>query len=200
MLDSPCPRSIPGRAAAPPTPGAGALFLDRDGVINFDSGYTHRAEEFHFIPGIFALGREACRRGLRVVVITNQAGIGRGRYDESAFASLTNWMLDRFLAEGVAIDRVYYCPHHPEAAIPGHRLACPCRKPAPGMLMAAARELGIDLSASMLVGDKAGDIEAGAAAGVGQLVLLGDDALPSGVRGVLRGGDLADVQQRLFGA
>ncbi|MCA0239468.1 MAG: HAD family hydrolase [Proteobacteria bacterium] len=195
-----CPCSVPGRATAPPAPGAAALFLDRDGVINFDSGYTHRREDFRFMPGIFELAREACRRGLRVVVITNQAGIGRGRYDEPAFLALTDWMLDRFLAEGVAIDRVYYCPHHPEASVPGYRVACPCRKPAPGMLTAAARDLGLDLPASMLVGDKAGDVEAGAAAGVGTLVLLGDDAMPAAARGARRGADLAAVRQLLFGA
>jgi D,D-heptose 1,7-bisphosphate phosphatase len=90
-----------------------ALFLDRDGVINVDRGYIHRSDQFEFVPGIFDLARfwtnELQRR---IVVVTNQSGIGRGYFDENAYADLTRWMCDRFEAEHTAITRVYHCPYH----------------------------------------------------------------------------------------
>ena len=92
----------------------GALFLDRDGVINVDRGYVHRPDQFEFVPGIFALARFWTNELRRpIVVVTNQSGIGRGYFDESAYADLTRWMCDRFAAERAAIARVYHCPYHP---------------------------------------------------------------------------------------
>ena len=143
-----------------------ALFLDRDGVINHDDGYTHRWERFRFVDGIFALGREAHARGYRIVVVTNQAGIGRGLYTEDDFHALTARMCKRFAAEGAPIARVYFDPTHPEHGLGPYRRASAMRKPAPGMLLAARDELGIALAASVLVGDKGSDIEAGRRAGV----------------------------------
>ena len=178
--------------------GTPALFLDRDGVVNVDAGYTHRRDEFTFMPGLFELGRQAVDAGLAVVVITNQAGIARGYYDEPALFDLSRWMVDRLEAEGVPVARVYYCPHHEEATDPRYRLACPCRKPQPGMLLAAARELGVDLQRSVLVGDKASDVQAGQSAGVARLALLGDDPLPTGLPAVVRGATLAGLMQALF--
>ena len=88
-----------------------ALFLDRDGVINVDHGYVHRPDQFEFIPGIFDLARFAANElRWRIVVITNQSGIGRGYFDENTYADLTRWMCDRFEAERTAITRVYHCP------------------------------------------------------------------------------------------
>jgi HAD superfamily hydrolase (TIGR01662 family) len=91
-----------------------ALFLDRDGVINVDGGYVHRPDQFEFVPGIFELARFWTNELRRpIVVVTNQSGIGRGYFDENAFANLTRWMCDRFAAERTAIVRVYHCPYHP---------------------------------------------------------------------------------------
>jgi len=138
-----------------------ALFLDRDGVVNVDYDYVHKIEEFTFIDGIFELCRRCQEQGYLVVVVTNQSGIARKRYSEADFAELSRWMVARFAEEGVTVSGVYHCPHHPEITGP-----CRCRKPEPGMLLEAARDLEIDLRASILVGDKERDIEAAIRAGV----------------------------------
>lgn len=150
-----------------------ALFLDRDGVINLDHGYVHTPEKFEFVDGIFDVVAAANRAGYIVVVVTNQAGIGRGYYSEAQFYALTDWMKTKFAEHGAQIDAVYFCPYHPEHGIGKYRCESEFRKPAPGMLLQAQRELNIDLSSSIFVGDKASDIQAGRAAGVGRLLLLG---------------------------
>ena len=162
------------RADAAPSSGAtdAALFLDRDGVINVDHGYVYRPQDFEFLPGIFDLARTARALGLRLVVITNQAGIGRGLYDEADFERLTAWMCGRFAEEGAPIDAVYHCPTHPTAGVGAYRVDSPRRKPGPGMILEARDELGLDLGASILLGDKQSDLEAGLAAGVGLNLLL----------------------------
>jgi len=164
-------------------PAAGlrrAAFIDRDGVVNIDHGYVFRREDFQFVPGTLSACAQLHRRGLALVVVTNQSGIGRGLYGEDDYRRLTEWMRAEFAAAGAPLAGVYHCPHHPQAPLAEYRRACDCRKPAPGMLLAAARELSLDLSRSLLFGDKASDIEAAVAAGVPQRVLLGTDgrALP----------------------
>lgn len=153
-----------------------ALFLDRDGVINIDHGYVHRVDQVDFVDGIFALCRAAQRHGYLSVVITNQAGIGRGYYDEGDFRALMSWMKTEFERAGASLDGVYHCPHHPVHGLGVYRIACACRKPEPGLLLAAQHELSLDLSTSVLIGDKMSDIEAGRRAGVGQRILLSGDA------------------------
>ena len=152
-----------------------ATFLDRDGVINIDHGYVYRREDFQFLPGTLAACAQLHRLGFVLVVVTNQSGIGRSLYDEDGYRRLTEWMRGEFAAAGAPLAGVYHCPHHPQAVLPQYRHACDCRKPAPGMLLAAARELSLELSRSVLFGDKASDIEAAVAAGVPQRVLLGTD-------------------------
>ena len=149
-----------------------AVFLDRDGVINQESEYVYRIDDFHFIDGVFDACRQMSKAGFRLVVITNQAGIARGYYTEDEFHHLTEWMLDEFRQHGVKIDDVYYCPHHPIHGIGPYRRVCVCRKPGPEMILRAAREHSLDLQQSILVGDKASDIEAGRSAGVGCCVLV----------------------------
>jgi len=159
-----------------PAPGQRrAAFLDRDGVINLDRGYVYRREDFAFVPGTLPACAQLHQRGFALVVVTNQSGIGRGLYGEDDFRRLTEWMSAEFAAAGAPLAGVYHCPHHPQAALPEYRCACDCRKPAPGMLLAAARDLDLDLGRSVLFGDKASDIEAAVAAGVGHRVLLGTD-------------------------
>jgi D-glycero-D-manno-heptose 1,7-bisphosphate phosphatase len=158
-----------------------ALFLDRDGVINVDHAYVHRRDDFEFLPGIFELVRAARGLGHRVVVVTNQAGIGRGLYTEAQFAELTAWMLGVFAEQGAPVDRVYHCPSHPTAGIGVYRVDSPLRKPHPGMLLLARDELGLDLNASTFVGDKLTDMQAGLAAGVGHNVLLDAGSPPPGL-------------------
>lgn len=151
---------------------ARALFLDRDGVINVDHGYVHRIADFEFLPGIFDLVREANRLDYRVVVATNQAGIGRGYFTTADFERLTNWMCARFLQEGAPVAAVYSCPYHEdgigEYRIGGH----PDRKPNPGMLLRAASDLDLCLARSLLVGDKESDIGAAHSAGLAATCLF----------------------------
>jgi len=155
--------------------GVGALFLDRDGVINVDHGYVHRPDEVEFVPGIFELVRSANESNVLVVVVTNQAGIARGLYSPAAFEDVMQWMLARFRDVGARLDAVYHCPHHPEEGIGELRVVCNCRKPKPGMFIQAIQELGIDPRRSMVIGDKASDLKAAASAGVPRLVLLRHD-------------------------
>lgn len=148
-----------------------ALFLDRDGVINEDYGYVHSRKNFQFIEGIFDLVSYASIRGYEVVVVTNQAGIAYGYYSERDFHELTSWMNDIFLSKKAPISKVFYCPNHPDG-IGQYRKIDSNRKPGPGMLLNATDELDLELSASILVGDKITDILAGHAAGVQRNILF----------------------------
>ncbi|MGQ9861555.1 MAG: D-glycero-alpha-D-manno-heptose-1,7-bisphosphate 7-phosphatase [Thiobacillaceae bacterium] len=156
--------------------GRRALFLDRDGVINVEKNYVHRIEDFEFLPGIFELCATARELGYLIVVITNQAGIGRGYYTEAAFQRLTEWMLGAFRARGIDIARVYHCPYHPTAGVGEYKRESFDRKPNPGMIFKAKHELGLDLAQCVLIGDKDSDVEAGRAAGVGLLCKLAHTA------------------------
>ena len=149
-----------------------ALFLDRDGVINVEKNYVFRIEDFEFVPGIFDLCRAAHDAGFVPIVITNQAGIGRGYYTEDDFQRITVWMLDQFTLRGIRIGRVYHCPFHPTAGIGEYRRESFDRKPNPGMILKARDDFTLDLANSVLVGDKDSDLEAGRAAGVGRNLKL----------------------------
>ena len=173
-----------------------ALFLDRDGVINVDHAYVFRREQFEFIDGIFELCRDAKQLGYLIFVITNQAGIGRCYYTERDFMDVTKWMCDVFEAKGAAIDKVYFCPFHPEFGIGEYKVDSPFRKPAPGMILQAAEEFGVDLKGSVLVGDKESDIMAGLAAGIGRNLLFNrcaDKSRPDGTLATSVIGKLADA-------
>jgi D-glycero-D-manno-heptose 1,7-bisphosphate phosphatase len=153
-----------------------AAFLDRDGVVNIDRGYVSRHEDFTFVPGLLEGARSLHRLGFALVVVTNQSGIGRGMYDEATFEQLTSWMKKQFADASAPLSGVYYCPHHPTEAHGRYRRDCDCRKPAAGMLFAAARDLELDLGRSVMFGDRASDLMAAAAAGVPNRVLLWTDA------------------------
>jgi len=149
-----------------------ALFLDRDGVINVERNYVYRIEEFEFLPGIFDLCRSAQDADLSPIVITNQAGIGRGYYTEDDFQRVTAWMLDQFQLRDIRIGHVYHCPFHPTAGIGEYRRESFDRKPNPGMILKARDDFALDLANSVLVGDKDSDLEAGRTAGVGHNLKL----------------------------
>ena len=172
-----------------------ALFLDRDGVINVDRGYVSRREDFEWLPGIFEVARTARGLGYALVVVTNQSGIGRGYYTEQDFITLNAYMLARFADEGAPLEAVYHCPFHPEAEEARYRHPDhPWRKPRPGMILAARDDLKLDLRRCALVGDRWSDVEAGAAAGVGELGVVGrDDPTPTGLFGVQRFTRVAEV-------
>jgi D-glycero-D-manno-heptose 1,7-bisphosphate phosphatase len=143
------------------------LFLDRDGVINKEKNYLYRIEDFEFIDGVFDTCRYFQSKGYLLIVITNQAGIARKKYTENDFNLLTDWMILEFEKRDIKILKVYHCPHHPDFS--GD---CECRKPNIGMLLEAQKDFNIDLSKSILVGDKNSDIEAGINAGIGQNFLI----------------------------
>jgi len=148
-----------------------ALLLDRDGVINREISYLYRIQDFEFLPGVI----DACRRfqdaGYLLIVVTNQAGIARGYYSESDFHVLNDWMIDQFRQRGVRIDSVLYSPFHPDG-LGQYRRESFCRKPNPGLILQAQKEFDLDLSRSILVGDKESDIEAGLAAQVGICIFM----------------------------
>ena len=144
-----------------------ALFLDRDGVINVNHGYVHRAEDFIFLDSIFDVARAAHANRYKIVVITNQAGIARGFYSEEQFHALTDWMCGQFATQDAPLDKVYFSPYHPTAGIGEYRKDDVSRKPHPGMILQAQHELNLDLVNSILIGDQPSDIQSGIAAGVG---------------------------------
>lgn len=160
-----------------------AVFLDRDGVINDDHGYTHKTDDFDFIEGVFPACRRFMTLGYKLVVVTNQSGIARGYYTEADFEYLTDFMLNEFKQQGITLDGVYYCPHHAQEGYGDYKTECDCRKPKPGMLYSAAHELNIDLSESIMIGDKITDMIAGKAAGVKKCILISNNK--AGVSGEL---------------
>lgn len=158
---------------APAPPVRRALFLDRDGVINEEIGYLHRAEDCVLVPGIGALLRTARKLEYVCCVVTNQAGIGRGMYSEAAFHRLMDHIARELDREGAALDAVYFSPYHPVHGIGPFQRDSPCRKPAPGMLLQAAADHNLDLPNSVMVGDRCSDLRAGHAAGLQELFLFG---------------------------
>ncbi|MDE2156353.1 MAG: HAD family hydrolase [Xanthomonadaceae bacterium] len=151
-----------------------ALFLDRDGVINVDRGYVHTAGQTQWMPGIFELCGAARDAGYALIVVTNQAGIARGYYTEAQFEDYTRWLHGQFAERGVPLLATYYCPHHPVAGTGAYHVQCDCRKPRPGMLLAAAKDFDLPLGECVLIGDMPSDLQAAVAAGVGTARLLGD--------------------------
>ena len=167
-----------------PWPAGGTrrvLFLDRDGVVNANHGYVHRAEDTEWVPGIFDLGRRALALGFELIVVTNQAGIARGLYTEEVFRRYTRWVHEQFEREQAPLLATYHCPHHPEAGKGAYLMACQCRKPAPGMLLRAGADWDVDLPASLLVGDQPSDVQAAQAAGVGHWVRIASLDLTSAI-------------------
>lgn len=143
-----------------------AVFLDRDGVINKEKGYVHRWEDFEFVPGAIEGMQLLKDMGYALVIVTNQSGLARGFYTEAEYSALTEALRQHLERHGVKLDGVYYCPHHPKGTVHALAVDCDCRKPAPGMLVRAARELGLSLPESILIGDKPSDIEAARSAGL----------------------------------
>lgn len=161
-----------------------AAFLDRDGVINVDHGYTYRAEDLEFVAGAPAAIRRLNESGLLVVVVTNQSGVARGYYGEDDAARFHAHMQRELRKSGGRIDAFYSCPYHAEATVPAYRVDHPDRKPGPGMILRALRQLPIDPARAFMIGDKSSDMAAAASAGIaGHRFTSGD--LDDFVAGVL---------------
>ena len=152
---------------------AKAVFLDRDGVINQEKGYVHKIEDFHFFPYTFRALRKIPQE-YKKIIITNQSGISRGMYSQTEFEKLNSWVLSRLKEQGIEIDKVYFCPHHPDEN-------CSCRKPKTGLIRQAQKEFNLDLKKSWLIGDKTSDILAGKNAGCRTILVktgfAGEDGL-----------------------
>ncbi len=142
-----------------------ALFLDRDGVIVEEVHYLHKVSEMKMVPGAVETVRSANELGVPVVVVTNQAGIGRGIYGWREFIEVQDAMLDALADGGAFVNAVFACPHHKNGVAPYDVADHPARKPNPGMLLAAADMLAVSLAGSWIVGDRAGDIAAARRAG-----------------------------------
>jgi D-glycero-D-manno-heptose 1,7-bisphosphate phosphatase len=134
-----------------------ALFIDRDGIINEDTAYPYKPEQIRFCEAIFPLCKKAAEKGYLLIVITNQAGVAKGKFSEQDVKALHEWMAAEFTKRGIEISRFYYCPHHPDASVPRYRVACNCRKPKPGMIEQAVKDFNIELRHSLVIGDKHSD-------------------------------------------
>jgi len=151
-----------------------AIFMDRDGTVSDEVGYVNHIERYRLLPRSAAAIRRINQAGYLSFVVTNQAGVARGLFDEALILkvheTLNGWLNDA----GARLDGIYYCPHHPKEGLPPWRADCDCRKPKPGLLLRAAREHDVDLPASYMIGDTVLDIEAAHNVGAtGVLVLTG---------------------------
>ena len=143
-----------------------AVFFDRDGVLNRDTNYVHKQEDFEWLPGAKAAIRLCNDRGWFVFVVTNQAGVAHGLYDEAAIARLHDFMAEDLAADGAHVDAFEYCPHHPDGKHPDYRKACDRRKPGPGMIRDLLKAWPVNAARSVLVGDMPHDVAAAEAAGI----------------------------------
>jgi D-glycero-D-manno-heptose 1,7-bisphosphate phosphatase len=141
------------------------VFLDRDGTINEEVNYLSDPDQLRLIGGAAEAIKRLNGGGFKVVVITNQAGIARGYFSEATLQQIHRELEKMLRAQEAHIDAIYYCPHHPTAGIGVYKIDCNCRKPKPGLLERAARELNLDLRQSFVVGDKSADLQAGNAVG-----------------------------------
>ena len=172
-----------------------ALFLDRDGVLVHDVGLLTREEQLTFASDVPDALRRAARLGLALIVVTNQTVLARGLCSEAELDAL-HAALERALTRRGAppFAGVYVCPHHPHAQVERYRTACDCRKPQPGLLLRAARELSVDLSRSFLIGDRASDVAAARACGVTPLLLEGPESGAQPIVGAESLGELGEAR------
>ena len=149
-------------------------FLDRDGVINIDYSYVYSKNNFVFIDGALKGLRLLHDKGFHLILVTNQSGIGRGKYSMAQFRDLCFWLAGRMLANASPLTAIYFCPHHPTQAEVPFKINCDCRKPAPGMILEAIKDFDINLNNCILIGDKDSDIQAGKRAGIKNRFLVAD--------------------------
>ncbi len=173
------PGNSPGHKSGRP-----AVFFDRDGVLNRDTGYVYRIQDFDWKPGSKQAIQYLNRLGYLVFVVTNQAGVARGFYEIDDVISLHNWINLQLKKIGAHIDKFYFCPHHPTAGSAIFTRSCSCRKPEPGMILSALAEWDIDKKTSFLVGDRETDLEAADRAGI-KGHLIGEQDLYSLVRDIV---------------
>ena len=150
---------------------APTVFLDRDGTLIEEVGYLSHLDRIVLYPWSIESVKLLNRAGFKVVVVTNQAGVARGLFDEDFIDEAHRFLDQKFSDGGATIDRFYYCPHHPEASVEAYRSECDCRKPKAGMLWKAAQELQLELSHSFVIGDRLSDLRLGQAVGARSLLV-----------------------------
>lgn len=160
--------------------GARAVFLDRDGTINTEEDFLSDPSKLRFEEGAVEGLRALSEAGFALVVVSNQSGVARGLFSEDDVKRVHKRLEEMLVARDVRVEGFYYCPHYPDGSVPRYAIRCDCRKPAPGLFLHAARDLGIDLGASYTVGDRARDLEAGRRAGTKSVLVrtgYGESAL-----------------------
>jgi D-glycero-D-manno-heptose 1,7-bisphosphate phosphatase len=171
-----------------------AAFLDRDGVINLDLGYVHTIDRFVWVEGAVDAIRWLNDQGYAVFVVTNQSGVARGEYDESAVHALHAWISEQLARSGAVIDAFLLCPHHPDFGV-----ACDCRKPKPGMLLRAFSEWPLDRCRSFMIGDRSTDVAAAEAAGIPGYLFDGSNLLAAVRRAVPLSAEMPKRHQKPTG-
>jgi len=149
-----------------------AIFMDRDGTISEEVGYVNHLSRYKLLPRSIDAIKMINDAGFLAIVATNQSGVARGYFAEALVGAVHERLLSWVREGGARLDAIYYCPHHPREGPPPFRADCDCRKPRPGMLLRAAREHGIDLTGSYMIGDSRVDMEAAAAAGARPVLVL----------------------------
>jgi D-glycero-D-manno-heptose 1,7-bisphosphate phosphatase len=149
-----------------------AVFIDRDGTLTEEVGYVNHPRRIRLLPRSAEAIRRLNAAGIAAIVATNQAGLARGYFSAEVLKAANDEMLRQLKDAGARLDGVYVCTHHPSEGAPPYRIDCECRKPKAGLLERAARELGLDLGASTMVGDKASDLDCGRAAGARAVLVL----------------------------
>ena len=150
----------------------GAVFLDRDGTVCEELGYINHIDRFRLFPWAAQAIRRLNQASMPVVLITNQAGVAMGYFPETLVQQIHDRLEHELALENARLDGLYYCPHHPFGTVPEYRRDCDCRKPAPGMLQRAARDLGLDLTSSYLIGDRYRDAETAFGIGARSVLVL----------------------------
>lgn len=149
-----------------------AVFLDRDGTINIEKYYTHKVEDFELLPGAIEAMRLLNSNGIKIYIVTNQAGIAKGIFTKEQYGIFSDHMMNVFKGHGVRVEEALYCPHHPDGIIPEYSIECSCRKPDTGMLEEVMKRESLKAEETALIGDKNSDIDAGERLGMDTYLVL----------------------------